>query len=141
MSICKGYNGMWVCKSECMCRKYTRECIFNIQSKVWIVLCLYECTMKCTSEYIQEWINCVCTSVWAACAKIVNMVCTVVCFCDMMNSLRCTVCYALWFDDTCFDNDDMMYAMVWWHSSMHHDVCFLHAHYMMMMMVGIWWGW
>ena len=22
------------------------------QSKVWTVLCLYECTMKCTSEYI-----------------------------------------------------------------------------------------
>ena len=78
------------------------------QSKVWTILCLYECTMKCTSEYIQEWVNCVCTSVWAARAKTMNVVCTVVCFCDdtlpcydelsTMHSLLCTLIwwYMLW---------------------------------------------
>ena len=100
------------------------------QSKVWTALCLYECTMKCT--------NCVCTSVWAACANTVNVVYTVVCFCDdtfpcydelsTMHSLLCL----------------MIHAMVWLHSSWCALLtCTLHVDdddgYLMMMLVHTLW--
>ena len=62
--------------SVSVCTKSIQENAYSVwsgctvyQSKVWTVLGLYECTMKCTSEYIQECVNC--TSVWAACANTV----------------------------------------------------------------------
>ena len=120
------------------------------QSKLWTVLCLYECTMKCTSKYIQEWVNCVCTSVWAACANTVNVVCTVVCFCDdtlpcydelsTMHSLLCTLIW--WYDDehACFDVMAYFYAL--WCVPI---TCTLHVDddggYLMMMIVHTLWLW
>ena len=99
---------------------------------------MWEHVIFCTNEYVQEWVNCVgsmCKNrecdVWTVCKQQFVFSCndTLPCY-DAQSAIHKL------YDDTCFDNDDMMHAI--WHSSMHHDVYFLHAHYMLMMMVGIW---